>query len=60
MIYFLIFLVVILYLSGAVLMRALLKEAGTNDQDSLIPVLLWPYFILAPVAELIFKRKFKW
>ena len=56
----LITLVIVLYICGAFLMRALLKEADTDDKDSWIPILLWPGYIIVPIYELIRDREFKW
>lgn len=58
----LIALVVILYVSGACLMRAFLKVGDCDDQDSWIPVVAWPYYIITPIAELLIKepKNFKW
>lgn len=56
----LITLVIVLYICGAFLMRALLKEADTYDKDSWIPILLWPGYIIVPIYELIRDGEFKW
>ena len=53
-------LMVVMYLSGCVLMRAFLKISDADDQDSLKPVLLWPWFPLSAVFELLWLKKFKW
>lgn len=57
--FILIAIVLILYVCGALLMRALLKEADTGDKDSWIPILLWPGYIIVPIYQLIMDRKFK-
>jgi len=56
----LITIVIVLYICGAFLMRALLKEADTGDKDSWIPILLWPGYIIVPIYQLIRDREFKW
>lgn len=58
--YILAAMVVILYVLGGVLMRALLKVADTTDQDNWKPIVFWPYYIAQPVVELVFSKKFKW
>ena len=60
MTYILALLVIVLYVLGAFLMRALLKIGETSDQDEWKPILLWPYYIAAPVFELLREKKFKW
>lgn len=57
---FLIFLVIVLYVCGMFLMRALLKESDSCDKDELKPILLWPGYIIIPIYELIRDREFKW
>lgn len=56
----LITLAIILYVSGGILMRAFLKTADADDQDSWKPIVFWPYYPLASVLELLWMRKFKW
>lgn len=58
--FILIAIVLILYVSGAFLMRALLKETDADDKDSLKPILLWPGYVIIPIYELIRDRDFKW
>ena len=57
---FLILIVIMLYVCGVFLMRALLKESDASDKDSLIPILLWPGFIVAAIYPLIRDGEFKW
>lgn len=57
---FLILIVIMLYVCGAFLMRALLKEADADDKDSLKPIVLWPGYIIVPIYELIRDGEFKW
>lgn len=53
-------LVLILYVCGCALMRALLKEADTADQNDLYPVLCWPWIMISAVGEIILSGNFKW
>nr|DAI74599.1 MAG TPA: hypothetical protein [Caudoviricetes sp.] len=53
-------LVLILYVCGCALMRALLKTADTTDQDKLYPVLCWPWIMISAVGEVILSGNFKW
>ena len=57
---FLISIVIMLYVCGAFLMRALLKEADADDKDSWKPIVLWPGYIIVPIYELIRDGEFKW
>lgn len=57
---FLILIVIMLYVCGAFLMRALLKEADSYDKDSWKPIILWPGYIIVPIYELISDGEFKW
>ncbi|UGO52131.1 hypothetical protein BROOKSBY_72 [Citrobacter phage vB_CfrD_Brooksby] len=57
---FLILIVIMLYVCGAFLMRALLKEAYADDKDSWNPIVLWPGYIIVPIYELIRDGEFKW
>lgn len=43
-------------------MRAFLKVADCDDQDELKPILLWPYYIIAPIVEIVREspKGFKW
>ena len=52
--------VAVLYVCGCALMRALLKEANTADQDKLYPVLCWPWVMISAVGEIILSGNFKW
>lgn len=52
--------VAVLYVCGCALMRALLKEADTADQNDLYPVLCWPWIIISAVGEIILSGNFKW
>lgn len=56
----LITLVIVLYICGAFLMRALLKVADADDKDSWKPIILWPGYIIVPIYELIRDGEFKW
>lgn len=56
----LIVLFVLLYVPGCFLMRALLKVSDASDQDSWIPVLLWPGYVVLAVGEAMASKKFKW
>ncbi|AIX12342.1 hypothetical protein ACQ45_gp73 [Citrobacter phage Stevie] len=58
--FILIAIVLILYVCGAFLMRALLKEADADDKDSWKPIILWPGYIIVPIYELIRDGEFKW
>lgn len=58
--FILIAIVLILYVCGAFLMRALLKEADTDDNDSWKQIVLWPCYIIVPIYELIRDGEFKW
>lgn len=58
--FILIAIVLILYVCGAFLMRALLKESDACDKDSLKPILLWPGYIIIQIYGLIRDREFKW
>lgn len=58
--FILIAIVLILYVCGAFLMRALLKEADADDKDGLKPIILWPGYIIVPIYELIRDGEFKW
>lgn len=53
-------LVAVLYVCGCALMRALLKEADTADQNDLYPVLCWPWIMISAVGEIILSGNFKW
>lgn len=52
--------VAVLYVCGCALMRALLKEADTTDQNDLYPVLCWPWIMISAVGEIILSGNFKW
>nr|DAT35971.1 MAG TPA: hypothetical protein [Caudoviricetes sp.] len=52
--------VAVLYVCGCALMRALLKEADTADQNDLYPVLCWPWIMISAVGEIILSGNFKW
>lgn len=52
--------VAVLYVCGCALMRALLKEADTADQNDLYPVLCWPWVMISAVGEIILSGNFKW
>lgn len=52
--------IAVLYVCGCALMRALLKEADTADQNDLYPVLCWPWIMISAVGEIILSGKFKW
>lgn len=52
--------VLIMYVCGCFLMRALLKEADTADQNDLYPVLCWPWIMISAVGEIILSGNFKW
>lgn len=52
--------VAVLYVCGCALMRALLKEADTADQNDLYPVLCWPLDYDFAVGEIILSGNFKW
>ena len=58
----LIIIIIALYGSGILLMRAFLKVADTNDKDSVVQLLIWPYTINAAIGELLIEdwRNFKW
>lgn len=58
--FILIAIVLILYVCGAFLMRALLKEADSDDKDSWKPIILWHGYIIVPIYELIRDGEFKW
>lgn len=62
MTYLLLFIILALYVCGAFLMRAFLKIADCDDRDELKPILLWPYYITAPIIEIIREspKNFKW
>lgn len=51
---------VLLYAPGCFLMRALLKISDASDQDSWLPVLLWPGYVAVAVGEAMATKKFKW
>lgn len=57
---FLILIVIMLYVCGAFLMRALLKEADADAKDSWKPIVLWPGYIIVTIYELIRDGEFKW
>lgn len=57
---FLISIVIILYVCGAFLMRALLKEACSDDKDSWNPIILWPCYVIVTIYELIRDGELKW
>ena len=52
--------VAVLYVCGCALMRALLKEADTADQNDLYPVLCWPWIMISAVGEVMISGKFEW
>lgn len=52
--------VAVLYVCGCALMRALLKEADTADQNDLYPVLCWPWIMISAIGEIILSGNFKW
>ena len=52
--------VAVLYVCGCALMRALLKEADTADQNDLYPVLCWPWIMISAVGEIMLSGKFEW
>lgn len=52
--------VAVLYVCGCALMRALLKEADTADQNDLYPVLCWPWVMISAVGGIILSGNFKW
>ena len=56
----LVVLVIVLYACGCFIMRALLKELETTDEDDLYPVLCWPWLMIAAVGSVIISRNFKW
>ena len=58
----LIIIIIALYGSGILLMRAFLKVADTNDKDSVVQLLIWPYTINAAIGELLIEdwRNIKW
>lgn len=58
--FILIAIVLILYVCGAFLMRALLKEAYSDDKDSWKLILLWPGYVIVTIYELIRDGEFKW
>lgn len=58
--FILIAIVLILYVCGAFLMRALLKKADSDDKDSWKQIILWPGYIIVPIYELIRDGEFKW
>lgn len=62
MTYLLLFIILALYVCGVFLMRAFLKVADCDDQDELKPILLWPYYIIAPIVEIVREspKEFKW
>lgn len=62
MTYLLLFIILALYICGAFLMRAFLKIADCDDRDELKPILLWPYYIISPIIEIIREspKNFKW
>ncbi|QYC96820.1 hypothetical protein [Klebsiella phage IME268] len=56
----LVVLVIVLYACGCFIMRALLKELETTDNDDLYPVLCWPWLMITAVGSVIISRNFKW
>lgn len=62
MTYLLLFIILALYVCGVFLMRAFLKVADCDDHDELKPILLWPYYIIAPIVEIFREspKDFKW
>ncbi|EBH2649686.1 hypothetical protein FKF44_18435 [Salmonella enterica] len=57
---FMVIMVIVLYVCGMFLMRALLKVADTCDKGKLNPILFWPVYIIIQIYELIRERNFKW
>lgn len=58
MIYFLALLVVIFYLAGLVVFRALINSTGVSAEK--YEYVFWPYIALADFRQALKDEKFKW
>lgn len=58
MIYFLALLVVIFYLAGLVVFRALINSTGVSAEK--YEYVFWPYIALAAFRQALKDEKFKW